>query len=176
MTQSLGLNLAVIIIACINDLNPPLDTAVLLDHLTSAATFMTLGSTLLTTSLIAYRIYSVSQESKAHLQRRPFVAILDAFVQSAAAYTLVSLLFAIEGVVPFTRSTGATLFNLQGYTFPLFSTTAVCIYGYDLPENLNRGCGDGKCEDSSQKRGAQDAMFLPPQVLLKQASAILIEE
>ena len=115
--------MAVIIIACIQHLEPSASAARTLDHLISAALFMTMASTLVTTLLIAYRIYLVSSQDGVKYSRS-FKNIIELIVQSAAAYAVVSLLYAIEIALPF-KNNLTKIFPLESYTDVIFSFTAV---------------------------------------------------
>ncbi|KAF8879998.1 hypothetical protein CPB84DRAFT_1851978 [Gymnopilus junonius] len=123
LLSEISLYLALIIIACVQKLNPDASAARTLNHLLSAALFMTLASTLLTTLLIAYRIYSVSRQNGLK-SRRSFKNVMELIIQSAAAYALVSLLYAIEIVIPITNTNLVKIFPLESYTDVIFSFTA----------------------------------------------------
>ena len=121
-----ALFLSNIIIACINNLNPTNSSVIkTLNNLASAGFFMTLGSTLLTTLLIVYRIHSVVSQNAMHRTHSPFQNILDLVVQSAALYAVVCLLYAIEGALPQSLGNGRTVYSLQYYTGAVFSIVSV---------------------------------------------------
>ncbi|KJA18999.1 hypothetical protein HYPSUDRAFT_1096887 [Hypholoma sublateritium FD-334 SS-4] len=125
LLAEIGLYLSAIIIGCINHLNPATATVTAtLNHLVSAAIFMTLGTTLLTTLLIVYRIHSTMRQNGLHRSRNPFQHILELLVQSAAPYAVVCLLFAIEGVVPENAVDSWRLYTVQNYTDVVFSIVA----------------------------------------------------
>lgn len=73
-----------------------------MDDLLGAAFFTSLGSTMVTTGLIVYRIVSVSRtlEFSQKKNRGRFTEILDLIVQSAALYGLALLVSAILSVTP----------------------------------------------------------------------------
>lgn len=98
-----------------------------LNNLISAAFFMTLGSTLLTTLLIVYRIHSVVRKNGMHRAQSPLQNVLELLVQSAAPYAVVCLLYAIEGALPQSLWNGWTVYTMQYYTGAVFSITAVCL-------------------------------------------------
>lgn len=68
-----------------------------INHLLAAAFFMSFATTLVTTALIAYRIYSVSKQPG--VSSRRLKHIIDIVVQSGAIYALSQLTIAIAGVV-----------------------------------------------------------------------------
>lgn len=91
------------------------------------ASFLT---TLVTTGLIAYKIYSVSNEDKA--ARGNFKHILDILVQSGVIYALALLVTACESLklltlVSTNGVTSTQLFGLQSYSSALLGPIAVCI-------------------------------------------------
>ena len=61
---------------------------------------MTLGTTLLTTLLIVYRIHSVMRNDGLRRTRSSFQDVLDLIVQSATPYAVACLMNAIVGAVP----------------------------------------------------------------------------
>ncbi|KAF8186763.1 hypothetical protein BJ912DRAFT_926918 [Pholiota molesta] len=93
-----------------------------LNAVTSAAYFMSFGTTLVTTALIAYRIYSVSKQQGVSSKRLKHV--IDIVVQSGAVYALSQLTAALAGVVP-----GSTLLintrNIAFQDFALIVNVAV---------------------------------------------------
>lgn len=81
-----------------NNSAPSAALSVMFNDLVSAAYFTTFATSLMTTALIAYRIYAVS--SQTGLSRRRFKHIVDIVVQSGAVYSLTALATAISGVLP----------------------------------------------------------------------------
>ena len=127
-THFIALYLAVIIIACTSKVNPSESTQVILDKLSSAALFMTFGATLLTTVLIAYRISSVTRRDPRKGKIRTYTDIIEALIQSAAAYSLVALLNALTDVVPQTDTNAFVIFCAENYACALLFVTAVRIH------------------------------------------------
>lgn len=120
-----ALYLSTIIIASVNHLQPSAAVGHTLNNLLSAALFMTFASTMSSTILIAYRIYSVSRHSVLKETNKRFNGVVELLIQSAAAYSLVSLLYAVEFVVPLTASNLGTTFPLESYTDVFYSFVAV---------------------------------------------------
>ena len=135
----LGLNLSNIIIGCINHLHPTNPSLIqMLNNIISSSSFMTLGTTLLTTSLIAYRIRSVMLLDKLHHKHSPFQNILDLIVQSAAPYAVACLAYATVGAIPITMENEWKLFIAQAYAGVAFPIIAVCFsYLYRRGNVLN---------------------------------------
>lgn len=127
ITLYTALYLSVIIIACVNNADLPDNTRKILNNLSSAAFFMTLGATLLTTVLIAYRILSVTRRDPRKGTTRPYKNIAEALVQSAAAYSLVVLLSALMDVIPQNEKTETAIFCADNYTGAVFLVIAVRI-------------------------------------------------
>lgn len=107
-----------------------------LNAVTSAAYFLSFGTTLVTTVLIAYRIYSVSKQQGVSSKRLKH--IMDIVVQSGAVYALSQLTAALAGVVP-----GSTLIlntrNIAFQDFALILNVAVAVRAVlcIAPEILN---------------------------------------
>ena len=125
----IGLYFYLILIDLVPRLLHANNAAILHNNLLSAAFFMTLASTLLTTILIAYRIHSVAKNNDMGPAKRnkTFSNIGDLIVQSAAAYAFMSLIYAIAVVIP-TSSDDVYLtriYPLVGYVSLIFSFTAV---------------------------------------------------
>ncbi|PPQ92899.1 hypothetical protein CVT25_010454 [Psilocybe cyanescens] len=72
---------------------------ILYNNILSALTFVSLGTTVITTFLIGYKIYSASPLSRSP-SKRLFNCIVKMIIESAAVYALVLLLYAIDIVVP----------------------------------------------------------------------------
>ncbi|KJA24254.1 hypothetical protein HYPSUDRAFT_39022 [Hypholoma sublateritium FD-334 SS-4] len=128
LVAEIGLYFYLILIDLVPRLTRANNAAILHNNLLSAAFFMTLGSTLLTTILIAYRIHSVAKSSTAAPTKRSrtYSNIGDLIVQSAAPYAFMSLIYAIAVVIP-TSSDAVYLtriYPLVGYVSLIFSFTA----------------------------------------------------
>ncbi|KDR68633.1 hypothetical protein GALMADRAFT_1038219 [Galerina marginata CBS 339.88] len=98
----------------------------ILNNLFSAALFTTVSTTLVTTVLIAYRIYSVAHQNGQDFFKKSFKNILDLLVQSAAAYSILSILYAVCGVTPLKdpNINLPKIFPLEVYMGLLYSFTA----------------------------------------------------
>ncbi|KAF8886673.1 hypothetical protein CPB84DRAFT_1850022 [Gymnopilus junonius] len=72
----------------------------LLDILTGVLLFLDLASTLATTILISYRINSFAKRNPFRNSRSRFKRIVEILVQSAAAYSLVIIAYAIASIIP----------------------------------------------------------------------------
>lgn len=81
------------------------------NNLLAAAYFTTFTTSLIATTLIAYRLYVFSNETD--WSRRRFKHIADIVVQSGAVYSLTALATAIGGVLP----GGSDLSNTQTINF-----------------------------------------------------------
>ncbi|KJA20001.1 hypothetical protein HYPSUDRAFT_204066 [Hypholoma sublateritium FD-334 SS-4] len=129
LVAEIGLYFYLILIVFVPKLFFAKNSAILHNNLLCAALFMTLASTLLTTILIIYRIYSVAKSSSITnptKRSRKFSDIGDMVIQSAAVYALLSLIYAITVVIP-TPSDEVYLlriYPLVGYVSLIFSFTA----------------------------------------------------
>ncbi|PPQ90918.1 hypothetical protein CVT25_007845 [Psilocybe cyanescens] len=88
--------------------------AILFNNISSALVFVSLGTTVVTTFIIGYRIHSTSQIHHPS-SRRLFNHIVTVIVESAAAYSLVLLLEAIIIVVPSIDVLGSPLGEAEFY-------------------------------------------------------------
>lgn len=97
---------------------------------------MTFGTTLVTTLLIVYRINSATKEgiSGRSGSRTTFMHIVDIIVQSAAAYSLVALLYAISGVIPIASTNLVAIFNFQNWIGVLYLTVSVRTLQFQIYE------------------------------------------
>ncbi|PPQ80731.1 hypothetical protein CVT25_001851 [Psilocybe cyanescens] len=89
--------------------------AALESNIRSAQLFVSSGTTIMATSLIAYRIYSASQWNGTSSKGR-FKHTVVILVESAAVYSLVFLVDAIITVIPATQTIGSFLCIAQPYT------------------------------------------------------------
>jgi hypothetical protein len=115
--------------ACVFKLKPTTAESNILDELLSAALFITFGTTVVTTILIAYRIYSVVRQDGVDNSKRRFVHVLEVLIQSSAAYSLASFVNAVSGIIPFNGAVtnSMPLIALQYYMGPIFCFAAVSI-------------------------------------------------
>ncbi|PPQ79200.1 hypothetical protein CVT25_002778, partial [Psilocybe cyanescens] len=74
--------------------------AILFNNILSALTFVSLGTTVITTFLIGYRIYYASRLNSGSPSKRLFNRIAVMIIESAAAYSFVLILDAIFTAVP----------------------------------------------------------------------------
>jgi hypothetical protein len=93
-----------------------------LNDLLAAALFMSFGTTLVTTVLIAYRIYSVSKQKLPSSRR--FNDIMDIVVQSGAIYAFSQLAFAIASVL---TSTGVNTRSIAFLNYTSALNTAIAV-------------------------------------------------
>ncbi|KJA17198.1 hypothetical protein HYPSUDRAFT_206369 [Hypholoma sublateritium FD-334 SS-4] len=119
-----ALYLSIIVIACASNVNPSVSTQIILDKLSTAALCMTFGATLLTTVLIAYKIYSFKRRDPRKGTSRPYADIADVLVQSAAAYSLVVLWIAVVGVIPQDNANATAIFCASNYAGVLLPIAA----------------------------------------------------
>ena len=90
----------------------------------SIGLFTTLGETLWTTVLIAYRIHSASNHIRGEAKPR-FHNILEMLVQSSFFYSLALVANAVPAVVPQTQANVWTVFTVGNYVgVVLYAVTA----------------------------------------------------
>ena len=115
-----------IIILIVEHLRPTsLPQAKRLNSLIGSALFVTASTTSLTASLIAYRIYSLSRSDPLNRAKKTFNKLVDVLIQSAAAYAIISVWYAIEGVIPQTSTNVFILSATADYLFYIFPIVAV---------------------------------------------------
>ena len=85
---------------------------------------MTLATTLLTTLLISYRVYTVSRDSLKCGSATRFSQIVELLVQSAALYSVATLAYAIASVIPSRNQSLGPLVGIQ-YTSSFYLFSAV---------------------------------------------------
>ncbi|KJA17214.1 hypothetical protein HYPSUDRAFT_206386 [Hypholoma sublateritium FD-334 SS-4] len=85
---------------------------------------MTFGVTLLTTVLIAYKIYSYTRCYPRMGVTRTFKNIAEVLVQSAAAYSLAALLAAVLAIIPQNSINETVWFSAENYAGALLFVTA----------------------------------------------------
>ncbi|KJA22322.1 hypothetical protein HYPSUDRAFT_215890 [Hypholoma sublateritium FD-334 SS-4] len=114
-----------IILLLVDNLNPTTQAAVnTLNDLIGAALFITASTTSLSASLIAYRIYSLSRNDPLNRANKTFGKLVDVLIQSAAAYALISVWYAIETVIPETATNVWILIATDDYLFYIFPIVA----------------------------------------------------
>lgn len=121
-----AVNWAIIVLAAVLHLNPSPSQAKTLNRLTGTISFLTLGTTLVTTALISYRIHSVVNQDLSRGARTRFKNILEILIQSAALYVVVTLASAIVAVVSYPANNFLPLLGAQDYIDTFFIFTAVC--------------------------------------------------
>lgn len=103
--------------------NPALSSAY--DAIISALAFVSLGTTILVTSLIGFKIYSIT-----HMTGRTythyFQHVVAIFLESAAAYSLVLLVYAITMADPAFSDMGSGKFLVGYYLQNILNFVAVC--------------------------------------------------
>lgn len=96
------------------------------NYLISAGLFMTLATTLWTTILIAYRIYSASKYNISNQAKPRFYNILEIIIQSSFIYSLALVATALSLAIPQNESNVITLFAAQNYSGVILHVIAVC--------------------------------------------------
>ncbi len=71
-----------------------------------------------------FRIYSLSRKDPLYRAKKTFGRLIDVVIQSAAAYALISLWYAIETVVPETPTDVWILIATDDYFFFIFPIVA----------------------------------------------------
>ena len=118
--------------------------------LIGSAVFLDLASSLLSSGLISWKIASVIKRSSAH----PFSTLghfnsnwrirfaLEIIIQSAAAYSMVSIAYGIVSVLPAdTQKSYAAIDAARLYLSDLFTFTAVCFFSkMSSSSNLFKYC------------------------------------
>lgn len=103
--------------------------AVLGNNISSALIFVSLGTTVLTTFLIGYKIHSTSRLNGPS-SKKFFNRVVVLVVESAAAYSLVLFLNAIIAVVPSFLTLGSPLYEAEYYVDAVLIVVAVCSFYY----------------------------------------------
>ena len=101
------------------------NTAVTQTHLDSAGLFTVLAVTLWTTTLIAYRIYSLSN-NVLNREKPRLYKILELITQSSSIYSLALVADAVLGTIPLTQSNVWTLSMVSSYVGVIVSAITVC--------------------------------------------------
>ena len=91
-----------LIIPGVEHSNPSVNQREVLNHLIAAQTFITLATTVTSTLLIAYRLYTVSKQEIRQNSRTLIQHIIEIVVHSAAAYSLAAAAQAIILIIPAT--------------------------------------------------------------------------
>lgn len=113
---------SMLVVMCVDDLNSPTSHgAQIKNTLIGVALFLDLTSTLATTGLISYRINPFAKQGT--FNRSRFKHIVEILVQSAAAYSLVTIAYALVLLIPTElESVNAA----RAYTSVFYSFAAVC--------------------------------------------------
>lgn len=125
LTISKAVDLSVLIIQIAAHFNFSPSQTTILYILIGASLFVTFTTTLMTTVLIAYRIHSISRRHVLKGTRPRLNHIFDILVQSAAAYSVATLPFAIVAVIPFTPNNFTIQAAANAYFGAFYSFTAV---------------------------------------------------
>lgn len=98
-------------------------------NLLGVAALMTFITTLLATSLIVYRIVSMScgTASAMVINKRPYLRVIEVLIQSAALYAATALIFAIDQLLTAHIADPFSLLPMIEYVGILFSSISVCI-------------------------------------------------
>jgi hypothetical protein len=105
--------------------------AAAISDLQAAALFISFGTTLVTTVLIAYRIYSVSKQQLPSSRR--FNNIIDIVIQSGTIYAFSQLAYAIAFVVPGSNGFDTRIIAFQNYIIAInVATTVRILFGLYL--------------------------------------------
>ncbi|PPR06327.1 hypothetical protein CVT26_004658, partial [Gymnopilus dilepis] len=104
----------------VDHLDPSESQDTVLNQLIAAQAFLTFATTVASTTLIAYRIFTTTREIPGS-SKRLLVRILEILVQSAATYSLVAIANAISAVVPQTASNEVSWLATNDYTSVLFN-------------------------------------------------------
>jgi hypothetical protein len=104
-----------------------------MNDLLAAALFISFGTTLITTVLIAYRIYSASKQQLPSSRR--FNHIIDIVVQSGAIYAFSQLVYAIAGVLSGSNGFNTRIIAFTNYIEPLnVAITVRILFGIYLTD------------------------------------------
>ena len=101
------------------------NTAATQTHLDSAGLFTVLAVTLWTTTLIAYRIYSVSN-NVLNREKPRLYRILELITQSSFIYSLALVADAVLGTIPLKQSNVWKLSMVSSYVGVIVSAITVC--------------------------------------------------
>lgn len=144
--------------------------AALRNNLQSSEFFITFGTTIITTSLIAYRIYSTARlDGITSLGR--FKHIVEVLIQSAAFYSLVILATAIMMVIPTYLSRPNGMFNAELFVDSILpivgvsSETILCSFSLtNLSGTCANYCGHSTRYANSRRYacGAYDQSYRSP--------------
>ncbi|PPQ69932.1 hypothetical protein CVT26_013257 [Gymnopilus dilepis] len=114
------IDVAVLSLLGASQLEPSRSQVNAISHLIAAQSFVTCATTLSSTTIIAYRIYTTSKREISGRSNRLLMHVLEILVQSAAAYSLVAVAEAISSVVPQSGSTAPSWYASAAYTSLLF--------------------------------------------------------
>ena len=106
----------------------------ILNHLLVSGYFSTCSSTISSTLLIIYRIYNSLSNEDNHSKKR-FLHVVDVLVQSAAVYSLASIVAAIGGVILVTSKDipSVSVYALLDYeSAAILFFVSVCAFGVQI--------------------------------------------
>ncbi|PPR03016.1 hypothetical protein CVT26_004543 [Gymnopilus dilepis] len=118
---NIAIDLTFLITFGVDRLNPSDSQIDLFNRLLAVQAFITFATTLSSTSLIAYRIYTTSKNDIPRSSKRLLHHILEILVQSAAVYSLMAIAQAVSSVIPQTASNAASWDAAEIYTSILFT-------------------------------------------------------
>lgn len=113
-------------LAATEHLNPSPSQSETLNKLIGAIFLLAFATTLITTLLISYRIHSFFKEDLSNGFRSRFKHVVEILIQSAAAYSVVTIAFAVVSIIP--TETSVPVLDARSYTSSLYFFTAVRLY------------------------------------------------
>lgn len=125
LRASQGLTIAEIMVVCIqaNVRNVTAKEALTLNALESALYFVSFSTTITTTLLISYKIYSVTRDTP--LSSGRFEHVTEMVAQSGVVYSCAMFLAAVAAVVPDNAKTTSQVFALSSYATAFLVPIAV---------------------------------------------------
>ena len=121
----LATDLALITLQCVRHFTFTVEQGAVFNHLLAAQGFITFGTSVIATFLIAYRVYLASKLDVSKNSRRFFNQVLEILVQSTAVYSLSALAFALSAVIPKTFSNAVAWTAAETYITVIFLFAAV---------------------------------------------------
>ena len=150
------LDLGIIILLGVDHLLPPLSQVNLINRLLGTQAFLTFVTTLVTTLLIAYRLYASWEQDLPERSKRRIKQILEILTQSAVVYSLVALAQAISFVLPgASGSSNLSLVASQAYLNVLFLFVSVSRQSFPILSRLLASIGGCTCNGSGSSRFTQ---------------------
>ena len=119
----IGLDIYCVYLPLVNHLQPSDSVEDRINTFLGTTFFVTAGLTLLTTALIAFRIY-VAIRDQSH--RTQYNKILEIVIQSSLLYSFSSVVYAIPSVIPMTPENFGPLGSITNYISTVAPLIAVC--------------------------------------------------